>query len=89
MKAKKFITLREFNPEAADMWAYDLNGDKTPDTVGGYSEDTAYFRCLKNPKHVFQHVIVKMRSSRTNENIGCIYCSPNAKVAFPGETDLF
>ena len=28
------------------MWAYDLNGDMTPDNVSGSSEKTAYFRCL-------------------------------------------
>ena len=24
-------TLRDINPGAAEMWAYDLNGDMTPD----------------------------------------------------------
>lgn len=81
-------SLREINPEAADMWAYDLNGDLTPDNVGGHSDTEAHFRCLNNPKHVFKKPISKMTSFRDGHNVGCIYCSPNAKIAFPGETDL-
>lgn len=52
MKPKK--TLREINPEAAEMWAYDLNpSEMTPDNISGHSDKEAYFRCLKNSKHVF------------------------------------
>ncbi len=83
------VTLRQKNPEAAAMWAYDLNGDRTPDNVSAGSTKEAYFRCLDNPKHVFPKKICKMTSDRDGHNIGCIYCGPNAKVAFPGETDLF
>lgn len=83
------VTLRDRNPEAAKMWAYDLNGDRTPDNVSGYSNEEAIFRCLNNPKHVFPKKIRKMTSDRDGHNTGCIYCGPNAKVAFPGETDLF
>ena len=50
-------TLRDINPGAAEMWAYDLNGDMTPDNVSGSSEKTAYFRCLNNPKHLFDRKI--------------------------------
>ena len=35
------ITLREKNPEAAAMWAYDLNGDRTPDNVSAGSTKEA------------------------------------------------
>lgn len=83
------ITLREKNPEAAKMWAYDLNGNLTPDNVGYGSTKEAFFRCLDNPKHVFSKKICKMTSDRDGHNVGCIYCGPNAKLAFPGETDLF
>lgn len=82
-------TLREINPGAADMWCYDLNGDMTPDNVSFSSDNFAYFRCLNNPKHLFYKKIRKMTSDRDMHNIGCIYCGPNAKVAFPGETDFF
>lgn len=87
---KKVITsLRQKCPEAAEMWANDLNEDGlTPDTVGAGSDKLAYFRCLRNPAHVFQKRISKMTSSRDGHSVGCIYCGPNAKVAFPGETDL-
>ena len=71
------------------MWAYDLNGDMTPDNVSGSSEKTAYFRCLNNPKHLFDRKICKMTSDRDGHNVGCKYCGPNAKEAFPGETDFF
>lgn len=86
---KKITTsLRQINPEAAKMWAYDLNGDLTPDNVGGCSETEVYFRCIENPKHVFKRRIAKMTSHRDGHNVGCPYCGPNAKTAFPGETDL-
>ena len=29
-----------------------------------------------------------MSSYRDGHNVGCIYCGPNAKKAFAGETDL-
>ena len=82
-------TLREINIGAAEMWAYDLNGDMTPDNVSGYSEQEAWFRCSDNPKHLFKKRIGKMTSDRDGHNIGCKYCGPNAKEAFPGETDFF
>lgn len=81
-------TLREINPEASKMWCYELNIGITPDTISGYSEKEAYFRCLENPKHLFKKRISKMTSHRDGHNVGCLYCGPNAKVAFPGETDL-
>jgi len=82
------ISLRELNPEAAEMWAYDLNGEMNPDNVAGKSEKEAYFRCLDNPNHVFKKTIAKMTSHRDGHNTGCIYCGPNAKMIFPGENDL-
>ncbi len=82
-------TLREANPGAADMWCYDLNGDMTPDNVSFSSDNYAYFRCIDNPKHLFHKKIRKMTSERDMHNIGCIYCGPNAKITFPGETDFF
>lgn len=82
------ITLRELNPEAAEMWCYELNGNMTPDTVSGYTDKLAYFRCLDNSKHIFQKRISKMTSFRDGHSIGCIYCGSNAKIPFLGETDL-
>ena len=71
------------------MWACDMNGEKTPDNIGGGSDEIAWFRCTQNPTHLFQKKVSKMTSGRDGHNIGCIYCGPNAKIPFPGETDLF
>ncbi len=81
------VTLRKLNPEAADMWAYDLNGELTPDNVGCRSDIEAYFRCLKNPKHVFKKRISKM-TAEDGSSYGCIYCGSHASKVFAGETDL-
>lgn len=81
-------TLREMNSCAAEMWAYDLNGDMTPDNVSVFSKEEAWFRCCDNPNHLFKKPIKKMTSDRDGHNIGCKYCGPNAKEAFPGETDF-
>ena len=82
---KVSITLRELNPDASAMWAYDLNGEMTPDNIGGHSEQEAYFRCLNNPRHVFKKKITKMTSRRDGHNVGCIYCSPNASRFSPAK----
>ena len=82
-------TFREVNPEAAEMWAYDLNiSDLTPDNVASGSMRKAFFRCTANPNHIFEKKICNMTSHRNGRNTGCIYCGPNAKIAFPGETDF-
>ena len=87
---KRRKSFREVNPEAAEMWAYDLNPPEiTPDNVSSYSDKEVYFRCLENPKHVFKKVIKTMTSKRDGHNVGCLYCGPNAKIPFPGENDLF
>jgi hypothetical protein len=87
---KNYVTLREGNPEAADMWAYDLNDSKTnPDNVGVASTKVVYFRCKKNSKHVFKKRIGKMKSDRDGHCTGCVYCGHSPKLAFPGETDFF
>lgn len=85
-KIKK--SLRETHPEIADMWVYEFNGELTPDDVSIHSDDDVYFQCKENSKHIFKKHIRKMVSSRDGHVIGCIYCGPNAKMAFPGETDL-
>ena len=65
MGAKSKTTLREGNPGAAEMWAYDLNNaEMTPDIVSVGSEKPAWFRCTSNPKHVFRKKICKMRLFR-------------------------
>lgn len=87
--SKKKTNLRKKNPVAADMWAYDLNDPSlSPDTISFGSDKKVYFRCLENKNHVFLKKVSKMTSSRDGHNTGCIYCGPNAKIAFPGETDL-
>ncbi len=80
-------TLRKLNPEAAEMWCYDLNGELTPDTVSGKSDIKVFFRCLNNPKHLFVKRISKMTAD-DGHSYGCIYCGPNAKKVFSGETDF-
>ena len=47
-------TLREYSEKISDMWLYELNGTDTPDTVTAGSAKTFWWKCLKNPKHVFQ-----------------------------------
>lgn len=81
-------TLRELNPEAAEMWYYELNGDMTPDNTPGKSGKLAYFQCKKNPKHIFQKKIYAM-TAPDGSNRGCLYCDGRVTVAFPGETDFF
>ena len=85
-KIKK--TLRETHPKIADMWVYELNGELTPDNVSIHFYDEAYFQCKDNSKHIFKKHISKMVSSRDGHITGCIYCGPNAKMPFPGETDF-
>ena len=71
------------------MWAYELNDPNiNPDNIGPGSEKEVYFKCLDNPKHIFPKRISKMTSHRDGHNLGCIFCGPNAKIPFPGETDL-
>ena len=70
------ITLRELNPEASEMWCYDLNGELTPDTVSGKSDIEAFFRCLKNPKHLFLKKISKMTA---DDGLICSPCSRQLK----------
>lgn len=82
------ITLRELNPEAAEMWCYDLNGELTPDTVYGKSDNEVYFRCLSNAEHFFKKKISKMTAD-DGHSYGCIYCGQHAKKVFSGETDFF
>ena len=81
-------TLRELNPEAAEMWHYDLNGDLTPDTVSGKSDKEVYFRCLSNPKHIFKKKISEMTDSN-GHSYGCIYCGPHAKKVISGKNNFF
>ena len=89
MPEKKTVSLREGNPKAAKMWIPEKNPGRTPDSVSLYSPAKAWFRCLDNPKHEFEKPIAKMTSSRDGHNVGCIYCGPNAKLAFPGDNDFF
>lgn len=84
---KKPNLLEEY-AELAAMWAYDLNGELTPDKVTSGSSKKVYWRCQDNEKHVFKRPINKMISYRTKEVTGCIYCSKNAKIPFPGENDF-
>lgn len=86
--AKNKKTLRESHPEIAGMWVYELNGELTPDDVSIHSHTEVYFQCRENPKHIYKKPITAMISRRDNHIINCIYCGPNAKVPFPGETDL-
>lgn len=91
MPKKITTSLRQGNPEAAKMMdlMWEKNGGLTPDNVGIGSDAEAWFQCLDNPNHVFKKRISKMTSYRDGHNVGCIYCSPNAKIAFPGENDFF
>lgn len=85
-KIKK--TLQESHPEIAGMWVYELNEGLTPNDVSIYMDKEVYFQCKENPKHIFKKPISGMISRRDKHILRCPYCGPNAKVAFPGETDL-
>lgn len=81
-------TLREYSEKISDMWLYELNGTDTPDTVTAGSAKTFWWKCLKNPKHVFQKDVYRMFNKK-GMPIGCIYCEAEHPLPFPGETDLF
>lgn len=72
---KAFISLREKNPEAADMWIYDeyYNGEKTPENVEWYSKKNARFRCPNNKDHIFIKMILYM-GDKNSRFYGCDIC---------------
>lgn len=78
---KTVKTLREANPEAADMWIYDTyyNGLVTPETVNSDSKKNGRFRCINNPDHIFLKMI-KLMSDKNNPNYGCDICNSNSKI---------
>lgn len=82
------ISLREYSEKVSSMWAYELNGDDTPDTISYGSGKEFYWKCNHNPKHIYQKQVVKMFNKYGNP-VGCIYCEAERSLPFPGETDLF
>ena len=68
------------NPELAKEWHPTLNGELTPQMVSAGSNRTVWWRCLKNPTHVWKAIV----GSRSNGS-GCPYC---CNEAIPGINDL-
>lgn len=64
-----------------EEWAYDLNGDVTPDNVTPKNGRVVWWRCKNNSKHVWQAAV----SKRTNGG-NCPYCI-NQKILV-GDNDL-
>lgn len=82
---KAFISLREKNPEAADMWIYDeyYNGEKTPETVEWCSKKNAHFRCPNNKDHIFIKMILYM-GDKNSRFYGCDICKKeNVSISNP------
>ena len=71
--------LATVNPELAEEWNYDKNGDLRPSEVSYGSDKKVWWKCSKG--HEWDAVI----SSRRNGH-GCPFCS--GKRALKGETDL-
>lgn len=79
------ITLRQRDSIAADEWYYPLNGDMTPDNTAGKSGKTAYFQCLKNPKHIFDRKVYKTLD-KNDKHVECPFCT--GKRVASGENDF-
>lgn len=77
-----YKTFRQVNPEAASMWMYGKN-EKTPDTIGAFSKDKAYFKCRKG--HEFVKTVLSM-TDKKGRNTGCPYCRRLWPIK--GETDF-
>lgn len=62
-------------PEIAKEWCYEKNGDLTPDKITYGSNKNVWWRCSKNPDHVY----CTSPNDRTYSHRGCPYCN-NMKV---------
>lgn len=62
-------------PEIAKEWCYEKNGDLTPDKITYGSNKDVWWRCSKNPNHVY----CTSPNDRTYSHRGCPYCN-NMKV---------
>lgn len=74
--------LQTVNPNLAEQWHPDKNGDLTPNNVTNGSGKKVWWRCEKG--HEWQAVILS-RSSGT----GCPVCSNESKTSFPEQAIYF
>ena len=77
---KGYNDLATRNPELAEEWDYENNGELKPTDVTECSAKKIAWICKKG------HRFISQISTRTSMKTGCPYCS--GKRAFPGETDF-
>lgn len=58
-------------PNVANEWNYELNKDKHPSDISAISGERVWWKCSKNPEHIWQTRI----ADRTNKPNGCPFCS--------------
>ena len=58
-------------PELAKEWCYEKNGDLTPNDITYGSSKNVWWRCSKNPEHVYY----TSPNDRTYAHRGCPYCN--------------
>ena len=58
------------HPDVVEFWAYDLNGELTPETFGPGTHESVWWRCEANPEHVFRAAIENRVAGRN----GCGKC---------------
>jgi hypothetical protein len=68
-KEIKRIFANEY-PDMAKEWCYSRNGDLTPDKVSSGSNISVWWKCLKNPEHIWKNSI----RGRTRRGQNCPYC---------------
>ncbi|WP_197446794.1 zinc-ribbon domain-containing protein [Tautonia plasticadhaerens] len=70
-------SLASLFPALAAEWHPERNGDLTPDGVVAGSHRKAWWRCSKDPEHVWQATVV----DRTTRGIGCPNCGGRVATA--------
>ena len=58
-------------PELLEEWFYEKNGDLDPNTLSLGGTKKVWWKCKKNPKHIWEATIY----NRTKKTKGCPYCS--------------
>ena len=76
---EKDDSLLSVNPEIANEWNYEKNGDLKPDYFAANSGKTVWWKCSKG--HEWQATI-----QNRNKGSGCPYCF--GRIAIKGENDL-
>ena len=75
-----FNDLATTNPELAEEWDYEKNGEKTPYNLSRGHSTKVWWKCKAG------HGWLASVNQRVTNNTGCPYCS--GRRAVPGETDI-